>query len=236
MELKKEELELKDPVVQRVIDPGYKNNVAVFLLTKNHKDEDIKASVDTAARLSKELSGSALKEKFEELKEKLHLKGILSFEKQEKTNANEKEIIPFVLKKSKGRGNGFVVSADGDMDDSIGDTLEIEGPLSKSVRSNLRRMAKNMRDTDAAIDMAIANGNPELAESLTNQWNTQRGDMIIYLKRSKIRVCPMRIKDKDKSMDRAEHVEYKQERKKGVERPKTHGNSRELERVENSTF
>lgn len=234
MENKKEDLGRIDPVIQRVIDPGNKNNVAVFLLTKDRKDEDIKASVDTATRLSKELSGSALKKKFEELKEKLKLHGILSFEKQEKTNANQKEIIPFTLRKGKGRGNGFVVSADGDMDDSIGDTLEIEGPLSKYARSNLRRMAKNMRDTDVAIDMAIANGNPELAESLTNQWNQQRGDMLVYLKRSRIRVCPMRMKDKDKSMDKAEHVEYKQEKNKGVERPKTHGKSRELQRTKDT--
>ena len=234
MERKKEDLELKKPVIQRVIDSGRKNNVAVFLLTKNYKDEDVKASVDTATRLSKELSGSALRNKFEEFKEKLHLTGVLSFEKQQRNDANENERIPFVIRKSKGKEKVFIVSADGDMDDSIGDTLEIEGPLSKTVRNNLRRMAKNMRETDVAIDRAIANGNPELAESLTNQWNTQRGDMMMYLRRSKIRVCPMRMKDKEKSIDRAAHVEYKQEKNKGVERPKTHGKSRELERVKNT--
>lgn len=226
MEKKKEDLGRLAPYYQEIISPGYETGTAVYLLLKKDEQNKAEAAAMAAKELYKNGGIKALKDKFAQLK----LPGILSYEKQEVKSKEQEPLIPFVLGKPRNRGQELQMhefSADSDMDDSIAETMRIQGPLSKAARSYLRMMAKNMRDMDTAIDMAVLSGNSELVESLNNQWNTCRKDMMIYLGKSKIRVFPMHKKDKQKAIDKAEANEYKQEKSKGITHPKTRGLARQ---------
>ena len=236
-ESKKEGPELVKPVYQHLIDPGYQSGEAVFVLCAEPPSDKTYFAANEARRLKRELTPDVTQkswqEEFKKLMDKLKIPAELSIEKQTAKTREAEPVIPLLLKngKQKGMQSDFNLCGDGDMDDSLADTMEIEGPISKSTRNYLRRMAKEMRDTDVAINRAIENGNSEQAEFLSNQWDTQRGALLIYLRRNKIRVCPMRKKDKEKIMGKAEAVEYKQEKAKGITHPKTRGHSRELTRT-----
>ena len=222
---------------QQVIDPGYKTGTAVFLISNDNDLEKVAAFARAARELYEKGGIKDLREKFPALQKALLLTGMLAFEKQEVKTKEQEPVIPFVLGKSHGKTDqyrNFTFSVDSDMDDSIEETMCIQGPLSKTARSYLRMMAKNMRDMDTAIDMAIISGNSEQVERLSNQWNTYRKDMMIYLGKNKLRVYPMRKKDKQKAIDKAETVEYKQEKSKGVKHPKTRGLARQRGRENNS--
>lgn len=236
-ENKKDGPEHVKSVYQHVIDPGYQTGEAIFVLCQEPPSDKTNFAANEARRLKHELTPDQAKEDwkeaFKKLMDKLKIPAELSMEEQTAKKREQEPIIPLMLRngKQKNMENGFTLCGDGDMDDSLADSMEIEGPISRSTRNYLRRMAKEMRETDVAINRAIENGNAEQAEFLSNQWDTQRGNLLIYLRRNKIRVCPMRKKDKEKIMGKAEVVEYKQEKNKGITHPKTRGHSRELTRM-----
>ncbi len=222
------------PVYQHVIDPGYGSGESIFVITTEPPSDKSYFAANEARRMVRELrpgeEKETFKERFKKLMDKLSIPAEISIEKQNAKKMEEEPVIPLFLKGKKMDGN-FNVYGDGDMDDGIADTMEIQGPVSRSMRSYLKRVSKEMRETDVAIDRAIANGNSEQAEFLSNQWNTQRGKLLVYLRKNRVRVCPMRQKDKEKIMGRAEAIEYKQEKNKGIVRPKTRGYCRELTRM-----
>lgn len=235
MEKEKEDWGRVDPWVQKVIDPGYSTGETVYLLHRKSESQKAEESARKARELYKENGLKGFKDKFEKLKEAAKLIGIISIEKQ-LAKSKEEDMLHLRLKspKQQGRGGGYWVSGDSDMDDALAETMQIQGPLSRTTKNYLRMVASDMRDTDAAIDLAIQNGNSEMAERLSDHWNVKRGDMLAYLTQSKIRVFPMRQKDKQKNIDKAEAVEYKVEKSKGIKRPKTRGMARQLERTKDS--
>lgn len=222
------------PVYQHVIEPGYGSGESIFVVTTEPPSDKSYFAANEARRLVREMrpgdEKEGFKERFKKLMDKLSIPAELSFEKQTAKKMEEEPVIPLFIKGKKMDRN-FNVYGDGDIDDGIADTMEIQGPVSRSMRSYLKRVSKEMRDTDVAIDRAIANGNAEQAEFLSNQWDSQRGKLLVYLRKNRIRVCPMRKKDKEKIIGKAEVVEYKQEKNKGIERPKTRGHGRELVRT-----
>lgn len=231
----KETIEHVKPVYQHVINPGYFNGQVVYVLTGEEPSEKSYFAANEARRLVRELQPGEKKEDlipvFKKIMEKCHISADMAVETQQKGKEINEPLSLTLRTPRKEMENGLQVCGDGDIDDSLADTMEIQGPLSKLTRSYLKSAAKEMRDTDVAINRAIENGNTEQAEFLSNQWDWQREKLLIYLRKSKIRVCPMRKKDKEKIMEKAEKVEYKQEKNKGVEKPKTRGHSRELVRT-----
>lgn len=235
MERKKEDLGRVEPYVQQVIDPGYTTGKAVFLLTKKSEAKKAEESARRAKELYKQNGLTGLAERFSMLKETFKLVGLLAIEKQLAKNKEEDQLT-MRLAGPKKEKNGYThsICGDSDMDDTLAETMQVQGPLSKSARMYLRMVASDMRDTDAAIDLAIRNGDSDMADRLADHWNVKRGDMMAYLTQSKIRVFPMRQKDKQKAIDRAEAVDYKTQKSKGIKRPKTRGMARELTREKDS--
>lgn len=227
------------PVYQHIIDRGYFDGQAVYMITGEEPSETTYFATNEARKLVRELTPGekrgGLAEKFKELMGKYHIAAELEVEPPDKKNKTLEPLAISLRGHEKGAEKDFSVCGDGDIDDGLADTMEIQGPLSMASRNYLRRVAKEMRDTDVAIGRAIENGNSEQAEFLSNQWDSQRGKLLVYLKKSKIRVCPMRKKDKEKIIDKAEAVEYKQEKNKGIEKPKTRGHSRELTRTKQNS-
>lgn len=239
MDEEKKGIEQLKPVYQHVIDRGYFNGQAVYVITGEEPSETTYFAANEARKLVRQLTPGEEKrgliDQFKELMKKYRIPAELEVEPIDKKNQTL-EPLALVLKGRKmGESNGFNVCGDGDIDDSLADTMEIQGPLSMASRNYLKCVAKEMRDTDVAIGRAIENGNTEQAEFLSNQWDSQRGKLLIYLRKNKLRVCPMRKKDKEKIMDKAEAVEYKQEKNKGIKKPKTHGRSRELVRTKQNS-
>ena len=110
--------------------------------------------------------------------------------------------------------NSYSFTGDGNGDDSIGDTLHIEGPLSLKDQNYLRTVSAELQKIDVSIQRAEENGNPELAYFMAKQWESKRNDLIIYLKKNNIRICPMKQKNKEKIWNKAEEQEARQEKKK----------------------
>ena len=131
----------------------------------------------------------------------------------------KKEVFSFPVKnKQKNTTKLFDKSysfiGDGNGDDSIGDTLHVEGLLSLKEQNYLRMVSAELRKIDVSIQRAEENGNPELAYFMAKQWETKRNDLIIYLKKKNIRICPMKQKNKEKIWNKAEEQEARQIKKK----------------------
>lgn len=125
----------------------------------------------------------------------------------ELVNKKPELTIPLRSPNSKNKSQAYSLSGDGNMDDSIGDTLHIEGQLNRADIVYLRTVSKEMRELDVEIQRAQENGWPEKAEAMANLWEQKRTSLIIYLKKNKIRICPMKQKDKEKIWDKAEEKE-----------------------------
>lgn len=157
-------------------------------------------------------------------------------QKQETELVNKKPEMAIVMLRdpnSKNKSQAYSLSGDGNMDDSIGDTLHIEGELSRADIVYLQKVSKEMREIDVAIQRAQENGMPEQAEAMANLWEQKRTNLIIYLKKNKIRICPMKQKDKEKIWDKAEEKEARIKKQKANVYLKNHDHGYGRERMKN---
>ena len=232
-----EEKEDKSVKIQSVLSSDYKNGRFIFY--EREKPDETKEGpfMEEARKMilspnkDKELSAQ-----LNDLVKKHGMKGKVSVEQA----MDEPETYRLVLRNRKGPPlqNGKAVkgdhsldneylSMDGDMDDSINDSMEIQGPLSRSTKEYLKRTARQMRQIDSEIGMAVNNGDTEQALLLTNQWDLQRSSMLYYLRSSRIRVNPGKKKNKKKIVTKALDNEEKNEKKRGIHRKKSRGMERE---------
>lgn len=138
-------------------------------------------------------------------------------QKQESELVNKKPETTILLLRNtnpQSKRHNYSLSGDGDMEDSLGDTLHVEGQLSYADMVYLRKVTKEMREIDVAIQRAQENGDPEKAEKMAELWEQKRTSLIIYLKKNKIRVCPMKSKNKEKVWDKAEEQEARNKKHK----------------------
>lgn len=221
------------PNYQDVIFQDYGRGRFIFYERTNPDTEKEASFKEEAKKLITQEKEETLLHRLQESLAKHQLTGKLSMEEQ----VNEPKTYKLQLRAPrKVRGNDSLkmeyLSMDGDMDDSINDSMEIQGPLSRETKEYLRRTASQMRQTDSEISRAIEYGQTEQAEFLINQWDSQRTSMLYYLRSSRIRVNPGKKKNKQKLSEKTQVNEIKNERKKGIHRPKSKGLSRERVRYE----
>lgn len=116
------------------------------------------------------------------------------------------------------------ISLDGDSDDSLNETMKIEGPVSEKSREEIRRLASDMRSIDSALSMAEANGNIEEVRLLTEQWENKRFLINQHARNPKVRIQRASEKNEQKN------VEKSVEKRRGIHPRRSRGRGRERTR------
>ena len=152
----------------------------------------------------------------------------LDNERTENEQKQRSDIISFQIVSAENKDviRNYSFSGDGNMEDSIGDTLHVQGPLSYADMLYLKTVTKEMREIDVEIQRAQENGNPELAASMAKRWEMERSNLVTYLKKNNVRICPMKQKNIDKIWDKAEEKEARQTKQKANVHKKTQTKSR----------
>lgn len=224
MERIKESLERK-PEYQNIVNPGYDTGFTIYYLSRNLQE------MEQAAREKANLKPDMSRKELDELSLKKGLKGHFVIEPQMAKSKQQERTYKFDIGHNRDRDTSF--SGDGNGYGELDDTIEIQGPLSREMVNHLRTITREMKDTDVAIQRAVENGNSEDAERMTDQWARQRADLLSYLKKSNVRVNPMKLKRKEKIMKAVEKVEERQKKPGRIHHIKTKGLSRERTLDEN---
>lgn len=116
------------------------------------------------------------------------------------------------------------ISLDGDSDNSLNETMKIDGHISQKSRDEIRRLASDMRTIDSALSMAEQNGDVETVRLLTEQWENKRVLINLHARNPKVRIQRASEKDEKKNIQKSE------EKRRGIHPKRSRGRGRERTR------
>lgn len=141
-----------------------------------------------------------------------------------KESCHDKGRILLTPEKKKEQEYSEYISLDGDSDNSLNETMKIDGHISQKSRDEIRRLASDMRTIDSALSLAEQNGDVETVRLLTEQWENKRVLINLHARNPKVRIQRASEKDEQKNIQKSE------EKRRGIHPNRSRGRGRERTR------